>query len=193
MSAARRRASSHAGSADAAANSSAITNSFGKYGKRSATGPRRQMHQPQIEKAERRQEHSRREARNAASSRQHREERALPARRLTRNHLRWRSWKRCRSCSVDCGDEPRVQQPVCHIEEPCAHRQSGGKPWRKPETGRAPEGPAPQARLPWVHPDSEGANTAAMCEGSGANSQCSGSSACVRSLYGWAATLSSAG
>ena len=47
---------------------------------------------------------------------------------------------------LQCGlrRESRVEQAVCHIKQPRAQRQSGGKPRRKPEPGRAPKGQTPE-------------------------------------------------
>ena len=47
---------------------------------------------------------------------------------------------------LQCGlrREPRVQQTICHIEQPRAQCQSCRKPWRKREPGRAPKSPTPQ-------------------------------------------------
>jgi hypothetical protein len=114
------------------------------------------------------QERSRRGAESAASSRQASPEPGQPAQRLTGT-----------ICDGGGGNDAapavwiaaRAARPTAGLPHKTATCPS---PERREAMARARAGPRAQkpsttARLPWAHPDSEDANTAAVCEGSGAN------------------------
>ena len=116
---------------------------FRKVVERLAADPHRQVHQPQVKQRQRAENavcgdqgarHARDEQRKKQRNRHdHRQEPSPVPRVETMPFLQRRFWR-----------QPRIQQPVCHIKQPCAERESDGKPGRKPQPSRASKGPAPQ-------------------------------------------------
>jgi hypothetical protein len=116
---------------------------FGEIGHRSAVRSGWQMHQAHIKERqqpenavgqEQRMRHLRDDNRESQRHRYCGSQEPLAMTIMETMPFLQREWRQ----------EPRVQQPVCHVKEPGAESKCAWEPWRQLQPGGAPKSPAPE-------------------------------------------------